>query len=35
VLEELQVDWIQGYHVGRPVPLSSLAQVPEQVVPPA
>jgi len=23
-LEELQVDWIQGYHVGRPVPLSSL-----------
>lgn len=35
VLEELQVDWIQGYHVGRPVPLASLAQVPEQAVPPA
>ncbi|WP_372013761.1 EAL domain-containing protein [Pseudoxanthomonas sp. 10H] len=25
VLEELQVDWIQGYHIGRPAPLSDLA----------
>ncbi|UNK57264.1 EAL domain-containing protein [Pseudoxanthomonas daejeonensis] len=24
VLEELQVDWIQGYHIGRPQPLDSL-----------
>lgn len=25
VLEELQVDWVQGYHIGRPTPLSNLA----------
>ncbi|AKC87973.1 EAL domain-containing protein [Pseudoxanthomonas suwonensis] len=23
-LEELQVDWVQGYHIGRPAPLSTL-----------
>ncbi len=27
-LEPLQVDWIQGYHIGRPVPLSALDLTP-------
>ena len=27
-LEPLQVDWIQGYHIGRPVPLSTLDLTP-------
>lgn len=27
-LEPLQVDWIQGYHIGRPVPLSTLDLAP-------